>query len=452
VVILTHGPIGIADVVAVARRNEQVEWDENVAHDLDASRAVVDRVLARGLPVYGLNTELGAGRNIVVDAARLEEFQRRTIRNSSGGIGEPLSDEQARAVVFARLVGFTRGGAGVTPALAEQYRALLNRDITPVIPRTGSVGAADLTHLAAVAAAATGVGDVFVNGVRVPAKDAIAPVTLQPHEAIAALSANSYSVGVGALVVADLHELAVLADRVVAISLRAVGGNPSPFDERIQAAHPGEHQAASAARIRGELGPRESTGTQDAISFRSVPQVHGAFGVAVARLADAVERELAASTENPLVDVASDALVSGGNFLVLDLALALDAVRVALAHVAVMSERRQSIVSGRGADRRRAGEMTLPGLLWYSAAAQLAEVRHLANPVSLSGASLSEGIEDHSTNAPLALQLLERSLGLTRSILAIEALASTDLLGEGAIAANDLPLDERIELAVRELS
>jgi len=449
VVLLTRGPVSIADVVAVARNQARVDFDTDVDHVLTASRAVVDRVLARGLPVYGLNTELGAGRNIVVDAERLEEFQRRTIRNSSGGIGEPLSVEQARAVVFARLVGFTRGGAGVTPTLAAQYRELLNRDITPIIPRTGSVGAADLTQLAAVASAATGVGDVIVGGQRVLARDAIKPITLQPHEAIAALSANSYSVGVSALLVADLRELAVLADRVVAISLRAVNGNPSPFDERIQDAHPGEHQSASAARIRAGLGALEGVGTQDAISFRSVPQVHGALGGAIARLADAVERELAASTENPLVDVASDSLVSGGNFLVLDLALALDGLRLALAHVAVISERRQSIVSGRGADRRRAGDLALPGLLWYSAAAQLAEVRHLANPVSLSGASLSEGVEDHSTNAPLALQLLERSVELTRSILGIEALASGDLLGEAAI---DAPLDERIALMIRELS
>jgi histidine ammonia-lyase len=320
--------------------------------------------------------------------------------------------------VFARLVGFTRGGAGVTPALAEKYRGLLNDGPVPAIPRTGSVGAADLTHLAAVAGSIT-------------------DYTFQPHEALASLSANSYSVGVSALLVDDLRELARVADLVVARSIDAVGGNHSPFDERIQAAHPVAEQTESATRIRGALGESASTGTQDAISFRSAPQVHASFSRAIARLADAVELELNSRTENPLVDVASDSLVSGGNFLVLDLALALDGLRLAIGHVATISERRLSVISGRSADARRRGETTVPGLVWYSAAAQLAEVKHLANPVSLSGTSLSEGVEDHSTNAPLALQLLERSLALTQSILAIEALSADELAGRELF-----PLDE----------
>jgi histidine ammonia-lyase len=150
--ILSRQAVAIADVVAIARANERVGFASILERDLQASRDVVEGVLALGEPVYGLNTELGAGRNVVVSDATLEEFQRRTIRNSSGGIGEPLSFEQTRAVIAARLIGFSRGGAGVTVALAAQYRELLNRDVYPLVPRTGSVGAADLTHLAAIAA------------------------------------------------------------------------------------------------------------------------------------------------------------------------------------------------------------------------------------------------------------------------------------------------------------
>ena len=407
--ILDRGPVSVTDVAAVARGRDRVSFTPDVDADLAASRAVVERVLERGAPVYGLNTELGAGRDIVVSTERLAEFQRRTIRNSLGGVGEALSEEQARAVVFARLVGFTRGGAGVTPALAAAYRDLLNDGPTPVIPRTGSVGAADLTHLAAIAA--------------------VVDHDFQPHEALAALSSNAYSVGVSALLVDDLRDLAIVADRVLARSIDAIGGNHSPFDERIQAAHPVVEQAAAAARVREALGESRSEGTQDAISFRSAVQVHASFSRAVARLRDAVEVELNSRTENPLVDVASDSLVSGGNFLVLELALALDGLRVAIAHVAAISERRLAVISGRSAEARRRGELTVPGLVWYSASAQLAELRHLANPVSLAGTALSEGVEDHATNAPLALQLLERSIALTRSVLSIEAVSAAELLG-----------------------
>ena len=450
--ILSRQAISIADVVAIARANERVGFASILERDLQASRDVVEGVLALGAPVYGLNTELGAGRNVVVSSETLEEYQRRTIRNSSGGIGEPLSFEQARAVIAARLIGFSRGGAGVTVALAAQYRELLNRDVYPVVPRTGSVGAADLTHLAAIAAVATGGGFAFVDGAVVTGAEALAavglaPVTLQPHEAIASLSANSYSIGVGSLVVTDLRALARVADLTTAVSLVALaahgaGGNLSPFDERIQAAHAVKAQEVSAGRIRNLLETSSLAAgvasTQDAISFRSVPQVHGALGVAIARLTAALELELNSRTENPLVDVESASLVSGGNFFALELALAFENLRVVLGHVAAMSERRLSQLSTLGAGLRRAGASTVPGLLWYSAAAQLAEVRGLANAATLSGSSLSEGVEDHSTNAPLALQLLERSGELVRSILVAEVVSAVELVEAGTADAGTL--------------
>jgi histidine ammonia-lyase len=463
--ILSRQAIGVADVAAVARGGERVGFAAILERDLQASRDVVEAVLARGEPVYGLNTELGAGRNVVVSASAIEEFQRRTIRNSAGGIGAPLSFEQTRAVIFARLAGFSRGGAGVTVALASQYRELLNRDVHPLVPRTGSVGAADLTHLAAIAAVATGTGFALVDGAVVSGASALAavglePIVLQPHEAIAALSANSYSIGVGSLVLADLRALAPAADAAVALSLVAIagqgaGGNLSPFDERVQAAHAMGQQAASAGRIRSLLASSSLaagvSSTQDAISFRSSPQVHGSLGVAIARLASALELELNSRTENPLVDVASGSLVSGGNFFALELALAFENLRVAVGHVAAMSERRLSQLSTLGAGLRRSGAATVPGLAWYSAAAELAELRHLAGAVTLSGSSLSEGVEDHSSNAALALQALERSTELLGSILAIEATAAVELIEVGTADAGGAlaPVVEAIGRAIR---
>ena len=464
--ILSRQAISIADVVAIARANDRVGFASILERDLQVSRDVVEGVLAAGEPVYGLNTELGAGRNVVVSHERLEEFQRRTIRNSQGGIGEALSFEQTRAVIAARLIGFSRGGAGVTVALAAQYRELLNRDVYPLVPRTGSVGAADLTQLAAIAAVATGGGFAFVDGVVVPgaaALDAVGltPVTLQPHEAIASLSANSYSIGVGSLVVTDLRALARVADLAAAVSLVALGahgagGNLSPFDERIQAAHAVGPQAVSAGRIRSLLATSSLaagvSSTQDAISFRSVPQVHGSLGVAIARLATALELELNSRTENPLVDVASGSLVSGGNFFALELALAFENLSVAVAHVAAMSERRISQLSTLGVALRRSGASTVPGLLWYSAAAQLAELRQLAAPISLAGASLSEGVEDHSSNAALALQALEKSVELLGSVLTVEAVSAVELVEAGGADAGEAltPLVAAVGRVIRE--
>jgi histidine ammonia-lyase len=473
VVVLSRAPVDIADVVRVARDGDRLSFASVIDHDLAASRAIVDAVLEEGRPVYGLNTELGAGRDIVVSAERIEEFQRRTIRNSSGGIGEPLPHAQARAVVFARLVGFTRGGSGVTPALAAQYRELLNRDVHPYIPRTGSVGSADLTHLAAVAAVAIGSGRALLDGAIVSGADALAavglePVTLHAHEGLAALSGNSYSVGVGALVVSELATIVNAADRVVALSLAALGahstgGNLSPFSPEVQSAHRSPEQAASAARVRALLPSASAASTQDPLSFRTAPQTHGALASAVATSAGSIRLELNSRTDNPLVDVESGRMISGGNFQVTGLALSFEALRLALAHVGMASERRLAKLSSLQAPLRRSGEALVPGLLSYSASSLVAELRQLANPVSVNGSSLSDDVEDVSTNAALALQLLERSVAITRTVLAIEAATAGELarnaalsdplraIADSVVARLDSPADELVARVEREL-
>jgi histidine ammonia-lyase len=464
--IISRTPVEISDVVAVARSGASVSLASVVERDITQSRAVVDAVLAEGKPVYGLNTELGAGRDIVVDASKIAEFQKRIVRNSSGGIGEPLSTEQARAVIFARLVGFARGGAGVRLELATQYRELLNRDVRVVIPRSGSVGAADLTHLAAIAAVATGTGRAAVDGVIVPGASALAaaglePVELAAHEGLASLSGNSYSVGVGALVISDLARVVNAADRVLALSLSALGaattgGNPSPFDPAIQSAHRSVGQASSAARVRALLAPGRVASTQDPVSFRAAPQVHGAFVEAVSAAASALTLELNSRTENPLVDVESGRMISGGNFQVMGLALSFESLRLALGHVAATSERRLAKLSALTATARRDGSARVPGLLWYSAAALVSEVKQLATPVTLAAPSLSEDVEDHSSNAAVALQLLERSAALTRTVLAIEAITAAELLqladtaGETAPSLSQ-PLREVVDAVVAAL-
>ncbi|MEY9952912.1 aromatic amino acid ammonia-lyase [Leifsonia sp. EB34] len=433
----------VSDIVAVAE-GAPVQLDDDARATIAASRAVVDRAIESGEPVYGLNRRLGAGRDDAVEADELAAFQRRTIANHRGGIGEPLTEPEARAVVAARLAGFTRGGAGVRPELADAYAALLNARVTPRIPSRGSVGAADLTALAEVAAVVMGAGTVLRDGEDVPADVALAdaglhPIELAPHEALAALSANALSVGVGSLASFAARQVAEAADLVVALSLEAVGahgpaGNLSPYSAAVAEARGGEGQRASAHAIRTALAgsdlesPERAVTVQDPLAFRTAPQLHGALREAVARLRFELEVELAARSENPVVDLPSGRLISGGNFQALPLALALENLRVALAHVAEASERRSAALSLALAPARRDGRTRVPGLLLYAAADAVAEVRQLAAPATLGSSTLS-GVEDHATYAPLALRLVQRSIALTADVLAIEALHAADLLG-----------------------
>lgn len=456
----------LPEEIAAVADGAPAELTPEARETLAASRAVVERAIEAGEPVYGLNRRLGAGRDDAVDADEFAAFQRRTIANHRGGVGDPLPEREARAVVAARLAGFTRGGAGVRPVLAQAYADLLNAGIVPVIPSRGSVGAADLTALAEVAAVAIGDGAVFdaaVPDTVVPARDALAaaglePIELAPHEALASLSSNAYSIGVGSLLLLDAEAQTGAADRAVALSLEAVAaagpaGNPSPYTAVVAEARGGSGQIDSAAAIRGALDgstlhdPARAVTVQDPLAFRSAPQLHGALREAVARVRAELAIELAARSENPVVDIASGRLVSGGNFQALPLALAFEGLRLALAHVAAASERRTAALSVALAPARAQGRTRVPGLLLYSAASAAAELKQLAVPATLGSTTLS-GVEDHASLAPLALRLAQRSLALTDEVLAAEALHAADLLHvTGARPAGALtgPLAQRLD-------
>jgi histidine ammonia-lyase len=242
-------------------------------------------------------------------------------------------------------------------------------------------------------------------------------------------------VGVGSLVVSDLAAIVNASDRILALSLAAIGGNLSPFSAEIQSAHRSVGQQASAARVRAALPSLPHVSTQDPLSFRTAPQIHGALAEAVTAAAASLRLQLNSRTENPLVDVESGRMISGGNFQVLGLALSFEQLRLALAHVAVASERRISHLSVRSAALRRAGSARVPGLIWYSASTLVAELRHLANPVSLNGTSLSEDIEDVASGAALALQFLERSAALTRQVLSVEAICAAEVWADSRPSA-----------------
>jgi histidine ammonia-lyase len=432
-----------ADLVAIAD-GAAVDIDVDARAAIVASRAVVEAAIADGRPVYGLNTRLGAGRDDRVDDGELLDFQRLVIANHRGGVGDALGERQARALIAARLVGFTRGGSGVRLALAQAYADLLNARIHPVIPTRGSVGAADLTQLAEVAAVVIGSGRAFIDGAVVPGDEALAaaglrPLVLAPHEGLAVLSSNAYSVGAGALVLSALAGRVGVWDAVVALALEALGaagpaGNLSAFSAEVADARGGVGQRASAGALRAALAGSalaasdRTVTVQDPLAFRTVPQIHGALREAVDRALGEIDLELAARSDNPLVDTLSGRMISGGNFQAIPLALALENARLALAHVASATERRISSLSGALSSARREGRTRVPGLLAYTASATLAEVRQLAAPATLGVTTLS-GVEDHASLAPLALQLLERSAALVDELAAIEALHAVDLLG-----------------------
>lgn len=457
-----------ADVARVASDpSVEVVLSADALDLISLSREVVQAAIDSGHRVYGLNTLLGSGRDTAVEEESILDYQVQVVRYHHSGIGALLTPAEVRAVMLARLIGFTRGGSGVRPETARFYAELLNRGVVPAVPREGSVGSSDLTQLAAVAAVVIGEGQALdAGGNLVPGGAALAaaglqPLVLAPGEALALVSANSYSIGAGALELGRLLRLADLADTALALSLEATGrydggANLSPFSPAVQSAKAVDGQRISAANVRSLVGggwledPHRQASVQDALSFRAAPQTHGAFRAQVTALAEALEVELNGRGDNPLTDLASGRMISGGNFQPMQLALAFETLRLGLAHLGISSERRiaklyppQRLIRQLNLEAARSGTPLapeeLPGLLWYSAAGLLAELKFLAAPATLGAPTLSADVEDHSTLAPLALQHLERSVQAAEELLTIEALTAAYLLAQ----ARDAEAGER---------
>jgi histidine ammonia-lyase len=340
-----------------------------------------------------------------------------------------------------RLNGIARGGSGASPAVADVLVAMLNAGVHPVVPSTASIGAGDLGQMAGIALVAVGEGRAGLAGTVLPGGDAlrragIAPLVLSGRDGLALVAANGVSVGQAAMVVARAERAAGAADVAAAVSMEATSANPSVVHPAVARAKgvPGQARAADHLRAllwgSALLEPGATRSVQDAISFRVVPQVHGAFREQTEAARRAVTTELNAAADNPLVSLPDELLLSNGNFHPMLLALTFDALRVAVAHVGQLSERRMAHLWASFFQNVGGGR---PGpayglQLRYPAAALYTQLRHLAAPATLDTPPQDLGVEDHATAAPLTVRLTELSLGLLEDLLAVELLLAHDVL------------------------
>jgi histidine ammonia-lyase len=444
---LTTGGLTVEDVGRLAG-GAALECTPDVIERVRGSRAVVERALEGEGMIYGLNTGLGSRRDRRVSREDLARYQVQMVMDHAGGVGAPLADEDVRAIMAARVAGIARGGSGAHPGAFDTLTAMLNRGVHPVVSEIGSVGASDLMHMAAIAMVVIGRGEARLEGRVMPGGEAltragVAPHRLRPKDGLALISGNGVSIGLGALAVLEADRATVLADVAGALTLEAVAGSPAPFDEEAARAKPLPGQIAVAAHLRALLAEGELTepgragSVQDPLSFRVMPQVHGALRDQVAAARTAVEVELNAIGDSPLVSIERDRLLSTGNFHPMGLALAFESLRIALAHAGMLSERRMNklvtAVYGDASFEFGTAEperYSVPGLVIYSAAAVLSELKQLAAPVTLHCPPLDLDIEDHATLAPQAVMLARRALVGLETILAIEVLVAIAALDD----------------------
>jgi histidine ammonia-lyase len=435
---LGSGRVGIADVVAIARHHAKIAIDSGVIPRLERARVVVDRAAGGDVAIYGLNSALGANTGAPLAPEDQRLYQIHAVRARAVGVGPALPEGRVRAAMFARAAGMARGGSGVSAPVFVALIDALNRDFCPHVPGWGSIGVADLPQMSHIALALMGEGEALVDGKRIPGAQALAaaslaPIVLDAKDGLALISSNAVTVGHASLVLADLARLFAVHDDVIALSCEGFRANLSPFDPRAQTARPAPGQAKAAARLLSALegsallSPGAARRVQDPLSFRCVAQVHGAFLDALSRAQEQVEIELNAAADSPLVDADGDRLLSTGNFHVPGLAIAHEALGLAVAQAATLAVERcirllSPSASGLPLQLTRHGpEQSGFATAQKPLTALANDIRHLANPACLDYLPVSEGIEDHATMAPRCVSKLEEMRERFVALMAIEA-------------------------------
>ena len=435
----------IEEIAAVATNGCKVTVASEAWPKIRASRKVVESVVASGETAYGINTGFGKLADVRISSGDLSALQRNLVLSHASGLGEPLPQPETRAMLLLRANVLAKGHSGVRPIVLETLIALLNERVHPIIPSRGSVGASgDLAPLAHLALALIGEGEVIYKGQRTGAccalrEAGIEPLTLEAKEGLALLNGTQAMAATGALALDRAMRVTQLFDLAGAMSLEALRGTPTAFDERIHAARPHRGQIAAAAHLRRLLADSEireshrhnDPRVQDAYCLRCMPQVHGAARGALAHVREVVETEAGSATDNPLIFSDENDILSGGNFHGAPLALALDYAAIALTDLMSISERRIDRLINPDINEGLPPFLSdTPGIssglmiAHVAAAALLNEAKVLSHPASVDSVPTSGGKEDHVSMGMTSALKLRQIVENAEQVLAIEMMSA----------------------------
>ena len=463
-----------AEIWRVATNNAIIDISQSSWDRIIKSRKVVDEILDSGEIVYGINTGFGALVNQTISHEDLQQLQVNLIRSHATGIGQLMSKESVRAMMTARINSFAKGYSGVHPNVVQQILDFVNLDITPAIPRIGSLGASgDLAPLSHMALALIGEGEVLLDdGSVVETKEVIMekgliPLELGAKDGLSLINGTSQMLSLLIESEQVLSQLIPLADVIMCTSLEAIKGSVIPADPRVHNARPHPGQKLVASRIRDIMSDSEILEShsecekvQDPYSFRCAPQVHGAVNESLMQLRSTLEIEINSTTDNPLVFFDSEdgeqKILSQGNFHGEILALVADKMSLSIFELASISERRMDQLL----DSKKSG---LPPFLannsglesglmivQYVAGASLAELHGHAAPRTAFSTSTSAGQEDHvSMGATACWNLLQATQRLSE-VLACELLIACQALEFETLKPS--PFIQSIVKLVRDIS
>ncbi|MEM9140042.1 MAG: histidine ammonia-lyase [Pseudomonadota bacterium] len=439
---MTPGSVGLADLQAVLA-GAAPTLTPACQTGVDAAAAVVARAAAGDAPVYGVNTGFGKLASVRIPPEDTAALQRNLILSHAAGVGEPLPTSVVRLVMALKLISLGRGASGARWSLLQLLQDMLARGVVPVVPAQGSVGASgDLAPLAHLTAAMIGEGEVFYEGARMPAADALAkaglePAVLGPKEGLAMINGTQVSTALALVGLFGAQRAARTALVTGAMATDAAMGSPAPFRPEIHALRGLPGQIDAAARLRALLDGSEireshregDERVQDPYCIRCQPQVMGACMDALDQAGRVLEIEANAVTDNPLV-IGED-IVSGGNFHAEPVALAADQIAIAVAEIGSIAQRRIALLVDPALSFGLPAFLTPePGLnsgfmiAEVTSAALMSENKALANPRSVDSTPTSANQEDHVSMACHGARRLGEMIENLERILAVEALVA----------------------------
>lgn len=440
---LTPGAVPLADWRAIYR-GAALKLDPACAPKVEAAAAAVARILAKGLPVYGINTGFGKLATVKIEAADLATLQRNIVLSHAAGVGEPVAPAIARLMMALKLASLAQGASGIQPATLALLEAMLAKDVIPVVPAQGSVGASgDLAPLAHMTAVMIGVGEAFTAKGRLTAGEALAeaglaPIALGPKEGLALLNGTQFSTAHALAGLFEAERLFASALVTGALSTDAARGSDAPFDPRIHALrrHKGQIETADALRhlmagsaIRAShlVGDER---VQDPYCLRCQPQVMGACLDLLRHAASLLATEANGVSDNPLIFPETDEALSGGNFHAEPVAFAADMIAMALCEIGSLSERRIAMLVDPALSGLPAFLTPRPGLNsgfmipQVTAAALVSENKQRAYPASVDSIPTSANQEDHVSMAAHGSRRLLPIVDNLAGVIGIELLAA----------------------------
>jgi histidine ammonia-lyase len=446
-VLLCPGNVALQTWYAVYR-GALVTLDPACRSAIRRGAEAVERIVAKGEPIYGVNTGFGKLASVRIATADLESLQRNIVLSHAAGVGEMTPAPIVRLMIALKLASLAQGASGVRPATIAMLEALLHSDLIPVVPAQGSVGASgDLAPLAHMAAAMIGAGEILAAGRALPADRALAeaglkPLRLGPKEGLALLNGTQFST---AFALAGLFEADVLLQSALvagALSTEAAKGSDTPFDARIHTLRGHRGQIETAVAIRRLMAGSEIRAShltndarvQDPYCLRCQPQVMGAVLDLLRHVAETLSVESNGVSDNPLIfaetEAGNDEVLSGGNFHAEPVAFAADMIAIALCEIGSLSERRTAMLVDPDLSGLPAFLTPRPGLNsgfmipQVTAAALVSENKQMAFPASVDSIPTSANQEDHVSMSAHAARRLVAMAGNVGSILGVEILAA----------------------------